>query len=251
MKKLILYLIFLVTVLPVSLQAAGHKEMSLIISSGYPPYYFRIGNAEPEGLCVEVVNEAAKLQNIKIKYIVLAWSKCLSWMKFGKADAIMPLLKTPEREAFLYYVEGNDVAIDSNAFFFTADSDIKYTGDFKELKDYLIGYIKDYSYGPEFDNADFLNKDPARTEISMINELVSKRRDIIIGSVLVIKHQAGKMGLSGRLVDLKPHLNDNPMFIGFSKKRGKKQQAEEFAKALKQFKTTDKYKEILLKYGVE
>ncbi len=251
MKKILLPLICLTIGLLTPVQAGQAREMSVMIGTAYPPYYLLYENAPPGGLCVEIANEAAKLKNIKINYKILQWVKCLDWMKAGKADAIMPLFKTPEREEYLIFVDGNEVAEESNAFFVLRDSDIKYSGDVKELKGYLIGYLKNYSYGAQFDDAYYLKKEIARSEISLVNELVLKRLDIIVGSYLVVKYQAARIGAADKLVALKPHLNSEPLFITFSKKRKTQKLAEDFAVAMKQFKTTEKYKEILLKYGVE
>lgn len=254
MKKSIFLLFCVIMAFPTLAYSTEKEKMVLVKGFAYPPYHLTTEKGQ-EGLFIEIIEAAASMLNMDIAYKLNPWSKCLSMMKRGEADAMMPLFKTEERAEFMYFYDDNILAYENNSFVILKEKekDIKYTGDLQEMKPYRIGIMQDYSYGEAFDGADFLLKVKFRSDIEgiLLRKLIEKKVHVIIGDPLVINYIALKTGVLDKITSLNPPVLNEPLYIAFSKPRSRKDLAEDFANALKKFKATKEYKEIVHKYGLE
>jgi len=252
MTKYVNKLILVLILVPlVSYAGESPKQVELIISTGYPPYYYNVNSEKPEGVCIDIVEAAAQALNIKIVYKVFPWSKCLKEIEHGRADAMLPLLKTADRERYLYYFEGNALAKEANVFMTLQGTPIDYSGNLNDLADYKIGFTRNYSYGKAFDSANFLIKEPAKNDILLLKKLLSRKQDIIIGNEYVLKYQAHLLGMSNKIKQVGQPISEDPLYIVFSKPRKRQSLAQKFSNRLKEFKKSEKYNDILEKYGIK
>ncbi len=102
MKYLLSLILFCCLLLNGILINAQPKQLKIGTSTGYPPYYF-IKNGKLVGLCIDIINYSAEELGIEVVYEQFPWNRMLHNAKTGKVDAIMPLFKTKEREAFLFF----------------------------------------------------------------------------------------------------------------------------------------------------
>lgn len=254
MRKILLFLILIIIIfIPLSLHSVDKEKIIIIIGSGYPPYY-DWEDSKPIGMCIEIIENVALNMNIEIVYKTYPWLRCLNNMKFGKADAMLPLFDTPERGKYLWFLENNVLAYEENSLIVRKDSNISYSGNLEDLKHLTIGVLAGYSYGKVFDTADFLKKEKTvihdKAEKILLTKLLNKRLDIMIANTLVVKHIAKEMKTLDKITILKPYISKDSLYIAFSKIRSRKILGREFGKILKKFKLTKKYQEILKKYGV-
>ncbi len=76
------------------------------------------------------------------------------------------------------------------------DSPLTEFDNLADFTPYIIGVNLGYSYGDEFDNADYLKKDDgARTNSQLIKKLILKRADVIIGDQYTLAYAARKEGV--------------------------------------------------------
>ncbi len=247
--KRTMFRIMLALFLFISVSSATAVPKELIIGkpdTDYPPFHWTDGNGNITGICPAVISEAAELIGIhKITYKKYPWKRMLENAESGNVDAVMPLFKTPERTKYLFFPE-EELAYEVNVFFTLQNSDIRYSGDFKDLKLYRIGSIRGYSYGSLFDNAGF-KLEYAINEEMLLNKLKANRYQIGIGNILVLKHFAREMGLAIKI--LKPYVSRDPLFIGFSKIKNNKNFVNDFSGAIHKLKLTEKYLDIVSKYS--
>ncbi len=223
-------------------------ELVVGTSTGYPPYYF-VKNGELKGICVAVINRAAHLLGKQVVYKQYPWKRMLQYGKTGQVDAVMPLFKTTAREQFLIYPD-MEIALEENSFFTRKDSGIKYTGALRDLVRHPIGVVTDYSYGEAFDSADYLEKIVTKNDLNLLYMFKFQRFAIGLGNRQVVRYFARKTGGIDDLVFLEPPITKAPLHIAFSKAKGHAQLAAAFSKALRKFKATRAYQEILEAYGV-
>ena len=252
MKKSI---ILMVIMLIICKFVFAQESIKIVISSGYPPYYYNVEKPVPDGFVPEIVTIIAKKINCKIEYICLPWSRCVKTMRKQEADAIYPVFLSRERAEFMYYIDDNIVSYGVMAFIVKKGAGITYNGDMNALKDYRIGILDKYHYGEKFDQADFLQKDVVVVSVTadtrLIKKLIAGRDQVIAGSPLVLFYHAKKMGVDDQLEVLTPYLTKKPVYIAFSKKKESKAKGDKFGKALKEFKTTPEYIAILEKYNAK
>ncbi|WP_136806567.1 substrate-binding periplasmic protein [Desulfosediminicola flagellatus] len=224
------------------------QKITVGVSTGYPPYYFE-ENGEVTGFCVEVVNQVATTIDLNISYQAFPWKRMLANAKQGDVDAVMPLFRTIEREAYLYF-DNLDIAQETNSFFTLKRRNINFSGDYESLNSYTIGVVDSYSYGEKFDNYSAFIKVPTSNEEHLIQMLVYGRFDVGVGNRSVIEYYAEKQAVAEEIRFLSPHINNELLYIGFSRVSGNGELHTKFARALKKFKKTKKYQEIVKKYSL-
>lgn len=225
---------------------ANADELIIGTSTGYPPYYFE-ENGTLKGLCVDIINATGKKLNISVRYIQYPWKRMLHSGRTGSVDAVMPLFRTPERETFLYFYK-NELAVEENRFFVKKDRDIHYTGDLKKLQTYSIGVVDNYSYGPVFDAAAFLNRIQLKNDQSLLEMLIRDRLDMGLGNPDVISFYAARNGSVNSIRFLDPAVTATPLYIGFSKARKTRAMAMAFSETLAIFKQSSAYTTLLNQY---
>jgi polar amino acid transport system substrate-binding protein len=217
----------------------------------YPPYEM----TEQEvltGFHVELVQKVAEQLNIPVQFQSVPWNRALSMMEKGEADAITYIGKTPEREKFTYFLEGNILSVTRQELIVleSKKAAIQYTGDLQALSSYRIGIQSGYSYGEAFNAADYLKKDEVKTKEQLSEMLALNRLDLIAVNYDEYKTDL-QQGLFKDTTYLKPDLNSSDNYIGFSKVKNRGDLAQRFADALTAFKQTDEYQQLLSKYGLE
>ncbi len=231
------------------LQCRAQDEITIGISTGYPPYYYK-KNGEFEGLCVDLVNQVAENLGVKIQYQEYPWKRLLGSAEKGLVDAIMPLFRTKEREEFLLF-DDLGIASETNSFFALKDRNIEFDGRYEDLHGYKIGVVTEYSYGKIFDNYTEFNKVVTLNEQHLIQMFKHARFDVGIGNKSVILFYAKEENLIDEIIFFLPPVTDDLLYIGFSKKRDNDALYLKFSKALQEFKLTEEYTDLLKKYNIQ
>ncbi len=232
------------------LAAFAELPDTLIIAKGhadYPPYQFTV-NGALQGICPEMITHAAESLGISVEYEAFPWARMLLMAEKGKVDGVMPLFKTPERAEFLFYPR-TPLALEENVFFTSKEMGMPTWKAIQDLEEYTIGVVRGYSYGAEFDQAEYLHKDEAVSEERLIKKFQKGRFQIGVGNKHVISFYARQAGIADDIVFLKPPLVVSPLYIGFSKVKGHKHLAEQFSRAIEEFTHTSRYQELLRQYG--
>lgn len=216
------------------------KIKNLLISTGF---------LKAVGIEVEITREIFSQMGLKPEYREYPWIRCLETVKTGNSDVVLAVVKTRQREQFLYY-PSEPTVFETNSLFKLKTSKITANGNLQSLKKYTIAATSGASYGEKFDKAGFLKKERVSSAESIIRLVENKRVDLGVGSVQTVTYLMNKMGLSNKLVFLKPPLGNEPLFAAFSRTKSHQKMAEEFSDRLAKFKKTKKYRAILAKYGV-
>lgn len=248
MKKSILSFILCLLLLA-SNAYAEISQLKIGISSGYPPFYYFSEDNQPTGICIDIIDEVSLQMGIAVEYISFPWKRMLQYGKSGDVDAVMPLFQTPERDQFLFF-PAEYLAIEENRFFTAAASPSAYTGKLEDILDHSVGVIDGYSYGRKFDSLTLKEKTVVMTQEQLIQLVLHQRVDFGIGNSKVIGFAAKQMGKAEELRFLSPPVTAEPLFIGFSKKKIEPDFVASFSEALREFKASAAYTEILQKYGL-
>ena len=246
MKKSV-FSFFLCLMLLASNVYAEVGQLKIGISTGYPPFYYFTADNQPTCICIDIIDEVTSRMGIAVEYIRFPWKRMLQYGKSGEVDAVMPLFQTTEREQFLLF-PAEALVIEENRFFTAAASPSDYTGKLEEILDHSVGVIDGYSYGQKFDSLTLKEKTVVMTQDQLIQLVLHQRVDYGIGNSKVIGFSAKQMGKAEELRFLSPPVTAEPLFIGFSKKRMEPNFVARFSEALREFKASVAYAEILQKY---
>ncbi len=215
----------------------------------YPPFYF-VEQGQLTGISIDVLEHVAGNLGIRIRYTRLSWPRVLQSLEFGRVDMITTFFQTPARARYVVYT-GESHASESNHFFTRKGSEVTFNGDLQTLSGYLIGTIRGYSYGDAFDDAGFLTTDAVLDERTLVRMVAGDRFKLAIGNPFAIRQEALNQGVADQLAFLDPAVDSSPIFMGFSRElKWADELAEHFTEAIRAFKDTARYQQLLERYAL-
>ena len=227
----------------------SEDEIIVGVSTGYPPYYYE-EEGRLTGICIEIVDAVASSLNMKVTYNQYPWKRLMANAENGVIDGAMPLFRTKERDTFLY-MDGLELVDEENSFFTWKNSSVRYDGSLESIRQFSIGVVAGYSYGEEFDRIEGLKKVVTENDEHLVEMFRHHRFDLGVGSRDVTLYNTKRKGIADQIKFLKPSLTRKPLHIGFTRKGNNREIAQQFAAGLKEFKETEKYKRLLIKYDMD
>ncbi len=243
MKKLFLTLIVAgLFFFPVNALA----QKLVFATTEWPPYVMS-ENGKVIGLDIEIVLELCKRLGFEADIQMTPWKRTLRHVEEGVADAIIAARYTKERAEFLYY-PSEPLQIEKTVIFAHKGSGMK-INKIDDLKGKVIGTVRGYAYGPDFDRYQGLKrKEECNNDRQMVRIFAKKRIFLMAGSDEgTMKYLCRKEGVETEVVYV---LNETPSYIAFSKTRGEKGRvmAEQFGQMLHKLKEDGVIKKIESRY---
>lgn len=242
MKKLMILLLIS------SLYITAEERVIYAAYTSWEPYTYTV-DAKPMGFELEIFQNVMERMDYSVIFIEMPWKRCLQNLKSGEMDVVISMLINEEREEYTLFPEEH---ISTTDFMLISlkESAIESTNPLINLKDYKIGSILGFHYGDEFDNANYLDKVEVGDSELLLELLLKKRFDIVIGNKTVIMNSFHKKKLTTALVFHEPPVKSDKLYVGFSKNESHEVLSKEFSSGLKLFKETDEYREILNRYHI-
>ncbi|MCG8633469.1 MAG: transporter substrate-binding domain-containing protein [Desulfobacterales bacterium] len=194
MKKLFVVLIFFFSGIPLMIPPGVQAGWILVTHDNYPPYNFVDETGTPAGLDTELVLAVMDYlgQGYDIKFV--PWKRVVQMTEKYTADIAFQFKPTEERRE--KYLLVGPLRTGKTVFAVRKDSPLSKFETLADLTPYTIGVNLGYSYGDEFDNADYLKKDTgAKTNAQLIKKLIRKRADVIIGDQCTLAYAARKQAI--------------------------------------------------------
>lgn len=226
------------------------KEKSVIIvSADWAPYEFE-ENGKIKGISVDIVEEAFKRMGYKVIKKILPFSRALEMLKNGEIDMITDVKNTVKHQEIGIFSK-QSIITTYTSLFVKSESSIKFDGTVLDLKSYKIGVIRDYTYGEEFDNAvknKVINVEEVDDKLQNINKVLDNRLDICVENRLVLLDKLKATNNENKLKELKPELNQTPVYAWFSKKKNREKMIDEFDQKLAEIKKDGTFEKIYKSY---
>jgi len=119
-----------------------------------PPYRIIDGDRF-EGIYIDVAREAAHRAGIEIAFENLPLNRALKMMEDGEADMMLGPNRTPEREAFMVFLDHALPKEDKTLLIRPDAGDLK---TFADLRSIAVAVLRGAKYSPEFDDAGDIRK---------------------------------------------------------------------------------------------
>jgi len=218
----------------------------------YPPYEMVI-DAQLTGLHIDLIREVTGKIGRQAHFVTLPWKRCLQYMEKGKVDALSYMYKTPEREAYTHYLEGNILSSSKIGFIINEDrkDEIRFNGNLQDLAPYSFGLERGFNYGVRFEQADLPYKMKFDSIEEITNQLILRRLDIGLYFNDVYHYRRLNDGHFKKILFLKPLLFEQASYLGFSRSKSEGRLAQQFAEVMTTFKHSAEYLAILRKYGLQ
>jgi polar amino acid transport system substrate-binding protein len=213
----------------------------------WPPY---VGEDLPDkGFTTAIVSEAFKRAGYEVKIDFMPWARALKESNGGNYDAAYPEYYSEERaKTFLF---SDQFAASPLGFYKQKSTNITYAK-LEDLKPYRIGVVLGYTNTPEFDAADYLQKETVNADEQNLRKLLLGRIDLAVIDKYVAQYIITTKipEATDKLEFIEPQLKEQPLYLIFSQQSANnKQKLMAFNAALKSMQADGTLEKIFKKYG--
>jgi polar amino acid transport system substrate-binding protein len=221
-------------------------ETLTVVFEEWPPYQYT-SEGKVTGTDVAILEEAGRRLGINFQFKSMLWAKALEEVQDGTADAIFSLGITGERAKFLYYPD-TPINVMRIVFFALKENPVKVSS-LQDLKGLNVGIVKANYYGKDLDAAHGFKRTICSEHKEQFKMLLAKRFDLLISPDLVGTSVAKELGIADQVRMLEYVVAEEPLYIGFSKKKGTQAQllATKFSQIFKQMQKEGFMKAMLQK----
>lgn len=158
---------------------------------------------DPQGIDNRLIDALLAAYNqafgteIRANYRGYPWKRCLDMMEKGEADLISGVLKSPEREEYLMFLDPPYKTRSAKVFYVRKGEGqrIRHYEDLYELK---IGVQAGVRYFEPFDDDPKIHKEEAGNDLSNLRKLQYGRIDAIISTETQADYLIATQGLKGK-----------------------------------------------------
>ena len=242
-------LVGILTALIIGGERLGYAQDKTIrfVTLNWEPYY---GKTLPNnGYCSDIVRSACKRAGYEISIDFVPWKRAVYETKNHYFDALLGLFYSTERAEWLLYSEPFS---ESEMVLFSLQGREITWSTLEDLKPYRIGIEHGYSYSPEFDKADFLQKMSVRKLELNIKKLLEERIDLIAASrkSLLFWVNTHQPEIRRQLRIVPKPISSNKLYVAFPKELpNANAYVKAFNEGLRQIRADQTYAAILENHG--
>jgi polar amino acid transport system substrate-binding protein len=209
------------------------------------------------GYVYELVQKAFEEEGLKVKIDFMPFARILILAKEGNIDGYFPEYYNEENKVDFSYsdpFQGGEVGflkLKKHKLQFQTKYKMQ---DFSSLSKFKIGIVRGYTNTKEFDEANYLLKEVANSDLINLKKLLFNRLDLIFidpnVSSYLIESQLNQYSNSRTSFEfIEPGLEYKDLYTCFSKKSMKEKKfLIKFNSGLKKLKSNGEYQKILKKY---
>jgi len=194
-----------------------HAADSLVVGvSPLEPWKMEI-NGQVTGADIDIIKAIGKKENLIPAFQVAPFKRCLEKMASGEIDIMTGLLRKPEREVYIDYIEP-PYKTRSNKVFYVRKGERDRIIHHSDLRGLKIGVKIGARYYPEFDKDKQLNKIEVGSYQQNIKKLITGRIDAMIITESQGEYLVRKLGLDDKVEQAAfKYDKRNSVYIGISK----------------------------------
>ncbi|MCL6415957.1 transporter substrate-binding domain-containing protein [Aestuariirhabdus sp. Z084] len=240
------YLALIIVLLATEALDANEISTVTIVSDIWAPYV--TNNPKTPGIDVETALAVFELMGIKVEYRTVPWKRAQQMVISGRADALLDASKNPKRLTQYWFPDEPMGYSVSTLFCFKCNVNTPISSELFTNKKLIIN--RGYSYASELVDDSSIQKLTVNSIESGIELLQQGRAGYYLLNRHVGLYRLKQLGIT----DIEPlQANTNspaPLYLAFSRKSDLKTLSENFSNALKEFKKTQSYRDILYRYGI-
>lgn len=247
---------FIVAALLFSLLLVGAKapraqepQVIRVAFSIKPPWRTLEKNGLPGGTSVDLLELIAQEMGLTLEYKLTPFARGLLMLEAGQADIMIGILRSPEREKYLYFLEPPINTHSDKAFYVRRDSRIDIQK-YEDLYGKRIATGIKKKYFPRFDrDKELLKEAGPKNFASNLRKLLHGRVDVVIDTELVGDYQIVRSGLGGKIRKCTyVHRKPNNVYIAMSRQSAHVGRREDFKRVLEKLLKANVKEKILEKH---
>jgi len=167
---------------------------------------------------MELTKALATPFNVQIKYAVCPWKRNLYMMENGEADILSSVLKRPDREEYMIFLEP-PYRTKSTKVFYVLKGKAGLIRKYEDLYALRIGTKLGVNYFERFDNDSGLKKEDVADDVLNLRKLEGGRFDTFICTEMVGDYLIAKEGFKGKFEKAVFRFDtEAPVYFAVSKK---------------------------------
>lgn len=127
------------------------------------------------GVNLEIFEELARRLNIETRHSYCPFKRCLTKIARHEIDMMMWIIKTPDRDRYLEYVQLWPSPV--NIRFYTRAGESEKLNTYSDLQGLSVGAIRGFYYTRQFDSDETIDKHRVNTEELLPKMLIANRID--------------------------------------------------------------------------
>jgi polar amino acid transport system substrate-binding protein len=161
-------------------EGEGEPASLTVATDVWPPFRILRADGRFEGLDVDILAALARHLDIPIKVERFPWGRALQRMQTGQVDLMIGLAKTPERTAFIDYLQ--PAYYECRPAFYAEPLLAAQIRRYGDLAHHEVGYVLKSSYFSPFDEDKSLNKHGVPTEEQLLGMVSRGHLPLMIGT---------------------------------------------------------------------
>ncbi|MDX1610545.1 MAG: transporter substrate-binding domain-containing protein [Halofilum sp. (in: g-proteobacteria)] len=246
LKRLLLFAMALLAAGTLTVPSAQARQLTMC-TVNWEPFYGE--NLPRNGFFTELVREAFERGGHTVNVEFMPWARAMLEVKQGDREVLLGAYYSDER-AETYWASEPIYTAEVGLVTLT-DVGLESFSSLRELAGYTIGYGRGYIVTEEFDNADYLTKEPAEDLARNVRKLYAGRIDMVAGSFANIRYAAQQQQRDlDRLRFLQPSLKESTLHIMISRAVPDGEQLlADFHRGLRAIREDGTYERILREMG--
>ena len=194
----ILLLVLLLLAFFIHVPIRNSMAADIIVPINHFPPWKITNTGNIEGININLTRRLLSRIGEKPVFISRPWKRCLTMMKKGQADLMNGILKRPEREEYLIFLEPPYKTKSTKAFYVLKgkSSLIK---QYEDLQNLNIGTTLGSKFFHRFDDDTTLKKEIVKNNDLNIKKLIAGRIDTFIATETVADYQIAQKGLQDQI----------------------------------------------------
>lgn len=243
----IIIALFLGILLPTQLFAKSLTSAN----SHWPPWRITASDGSMSGIEIDIIKGLSNRLALDLIIKSCGWKRCLKYMQVGEGDLMVGLLKNPERESYMSFINP-PYRTSNNTCFYQNKYQLVDINSYQDLYKITVGVVNKVAYFEPFDSDKNIKKHHAVTDDNLFRLLRAGNIDTVI-----MNCHSGDALLKGRgFTDEFKHANfvlrmERPVYMAISKKSPLIQRKDEVSQTLQSMIDDGEIKKIMKKYGID
>lgn len=198
--------------------AAGIEDLYILSEDSAPPYAYK-EHGQGKGIDHDIIIEAAKRLNIRVRIDFVPWRRMYDSIENGTCDAGSTFFHIKSRESFAIYVNP-PLHFSTYAVFVRKGNEFPYSS-LESLAGKKVGVTRGYRLSTEFKHAvehGKIHVEEVETIAMNIRKVAAGRLDCMVSNLDATHIELKRAGLLGRVVPLPiPVMESRGLHLVFSK----------------------------------
>ncbi|MUM78559.1 transporter substrate-binding domain-containing protein [Pseudodesulfovibrio sp. F-1] len=177
---------------------AGDKAVLRVSFNSLPPWKVLNPDDEPAGIDVELLEMLAQRMGLTVEYVHYPFKRGLKMMESGEIDLMTSILRRPEREMYLHFIEPPYKNETCKAFYVLKGRE-HVISSHADLRGLRVGTILGVGYYPEFDGDPGIDRYPVASIELNIRMLLAGRIDAFISTESSGDYRIAAAGLGDKV----------------------------------------------------